>query len=95
MEQQHSEGPQVQAPDIGGLNMSADNTSSRAVEKFLKDLDECQIMANTIKDYTSSVVDNVVGLLDPINGGAGKIRKLRDEMVSLESEGKASQKLQK
>ncbi|KAL6922015.1 hypothetical protein ACHAPO_002776 [Fusarium lateritium] len=77
--------------------MSADNPASReaAVEKTLKDFDKCQKMAKTIKDAMSSIAENVTGLIDSIGDGVGEIRKLRDEMESLDNEDKALQKLQK
>ncbi|KAG8677288.1 hypothetical protein FPOAC1_003303 [Fusarium poae] len=97
MRQQQSDGSEVKVSDFGGLDMPADNTTSRkeAVKNILKDFDECQKMAKNIEDLVSSVGNSLRNSISAITYGVDEIRKLRDEMESLNNKDEAFQKLQK
>ncbi|KAL3608413.1 hypothetical protein FPOAC2_03410 [Fusarium poae] len=97
MRQQQSDGSEVKVSDFGGLDMPADNTTSRkAVKNILKDFDECQKMAKNIEVYFP--VHHLSECPLALHAGSRvkhEIRKLRDEMESLNNKDEAFQKLQK
>ncbi|GKU01147.1 hypothetical protein FLAG1_03322 [Fusarium langsethiae] len=70
-------------------------TPEADLEQMVKDLDAFEMAVTKVKDHLSKIDAFLEGSIDAMIDGVGEVRKLHDEVKSLDTKDKAFQKLQK